>query len=398
MSNGLIRTLPDTPAKAAVIARSKQLTDFKWTPIRDVPTYLKDVGNTVLPAGVEVTGFPYSSTELKDKFITENVSFESFLTAVANPDSLIYSIGYGAFNCCNYGFVCNGLARYALGIERRISTKRWESVPGMRYVAKQGEYTADDIELCDVLYVYWGGRSHVALITDLLRDESGKIVEIEVSEAVRPSCRRKSYTLEEYFEKYKLFALMRYDFLEDVPLFDRELDDLLNSSLDKKTPKITVNGGNKSNYLVGEETIISVFSDNNDVIEVLRNGNLVEEIKVGARAVVPRNFGRGYYEVRLKNAKESAFFCVNKAKVEFSIDGDVLSVCADSCDEKSEILYMDFRVAGIGCASLEKYEELTDEEKQSGRFSRPIPSNGYNFKVYFKNPYGVWVHPMFKIK
>ena len=74
--------LPDTRAKKAIIARSRQLTDFKWTPIRDVPTYLRNVGNTVLPAGIEVTGFPYSSTELTDKFFTENVSFESFLSAI----------------------------------------------------------------------------------------------------------------------------------------------------------------------------------------------------------------------------------------------------------------------------------------------------------------------------
>lgn len=398
MSQNLIRTLPDTPAKAAVIARSKQLTDFKWTPLRDVPTYLRNVGNTVLPAGVEVTGFPYSSTELTDKFLCENVSFESFLTAVSNPDSLVYSTGHGAFNCCNFGVVCNGLARYALGINRRISTKCWESVPGMRYVAKQGEYTAEDIEICDVLYAYSEGRSHVALITDLLRDESGKIVEIEVSEAVRPSCRRKSFPLDEYFEKYKLFALMRYDFLESVPSFDLELDGLLHSGLDKKTSKICVNGGNRSNYLASDEVILSVFGDDDDVVEIICNGKLVEEIKVGARAVIPKKFDRGYYEARLKNANESVFFCVNKAKIEFTVDGDVLSVKADPCDEKSEILYMDFRIAGVGCASLAKYEELTDEEKQSGSFSRPIPSDGYNFKVYFKNAYGVWVHPMKKIK
>ena len=398
MNYNLISTLPDTPAKAAVIARARQLTDFKWTPLRDVPTYLRIVGNTVLPAGVEVTGFPYSSTELTDKFLCENVSFESFLTAVSNPDSLVYSTGHGAFNCCNFGVVCNGLARYALGINRRISTKCWESVPGMRYVAKQGEYTAEDIEICDVLYACWGGRSHVALITDLLRDESGKIVEIEVSEAVRPSCKRRRFSLDDYFEKYKLFALMRYDFLDSVPPFDTELDNLLNSGLDKKTPKISVNGGNKSNYLAGDEVIISVFGEDNDVVELICNGKVIEEIQVGARAIIPRKPNHGYYEARLKNANESVFFCVNKAKIEFSVDGDVLSVKADPCDKKSEILYMDFRVAGEGCASLARYEELTAEEKQIGEFSRPIPSGGYNFKVYFKNEYGVWVHPMKKIK
>ena len=392
------RTSPDTPAKAAVIARARQLTDFKWTPIRDVPTYTKTIGNTVLPAGQEVVGFPYSSTEREDRFFTENVSFESFLTAISNPDSRLYTAGHAAFNSCNFGIVCNGVARYALGINRRISTKCWESVPGMRYVAKPGEYSADDIELCDVLYVHGGGRSHVALITDLLRDESGKIVEIEVSEAVRPLCKRKSYPLVEYFEKFNCFSLMRYDFLESVPPFDLETDALLNSGIDKITPKICVNSGNKSNYLADEEVIISVFGEDNDVIEILRNGELVEEINVGARAIVPRKFYRGYYVAKLKNSGASVEFCVNKAKIEFSVDGDVLSVKADPCDTKSEILYFDFRIEGVGCASLAKYEELTDEEKQSGSFSRPIPSNGYNFKVYFKNAYGVWVHPMTKIK
>ena len=54
------------------------------------------------------------------------------------------------------------------------------------------------------------------------------------------------------------------------------------------------------------------------------------------------------------------------------------------------------RINELGRLSRER--ELTDDEKQSGKFSRPIPSDAYNFKVYFKNTYGVWVHPMKKIK
>ena len=153
--------------------------------------------------------------------------------------------------------------------------------------------------------------------------------------------------------------------------------------------------------------MISVFSDEPDVIELYRGGKLVEEIKVGARAKVPHTLGRGYYVAKLKNANESVEFCVNKAKigafsaVKVAAFSDVnegnIYVTADPCDENSEILYFDFRVDGFGCASLAKYEELTAEEKQSGKFSRPIPSDAENFKVYFKNKYGVWVHPMTKI-
>ena len=34
-----ISTKPRNEREAAIIARSRQLTDFKWTPVRDVPTY-----------------------------------------------------------------------------------------------------------------------------------------------------------------------------------------------------------------------------------------------------------------------------------------------------------------------------------------------------------------------
>ena len=399
MASNLRSTLPNTRAQAAIIARSKQATDFKWIPIRDVPTYTRAVGNTVLPAGVEVTGLPYSSTELTDKFITENVSFETFISAVSNPDSVLYSAGQGAFGACSYGMVCNGLVRYALGIDRRVSTKRWYTIPGMRCVAEAQKYTVDDIELCDILYACSGGRSHVALITDILRDESGNVALIEISEAIRPACARRLFTPEEFYAKYNVFELCRYDYIESVPLLDEELDSYLKTqAISVPLPKICVDRGNKSNYLAGETVQISVFGVENDVIELYRNSKLIEEIKVGARAMISRNPDKGYYEAKLKSANESVYFCVNKAKTEYSVENGVLKVRTDACDPQSEIHYMDFRVEGEGCASLAKYEDLTNEEKQSGIISREIPSDGYNFKVYFKNPYGVWVHPMRKIK
>ena len=62
----LKHTLPDTPGKSNVIARAVQLTDIRWTPVGDVPTYTVAAGKTVHKAFVEVTGLPYSSTEPTD--------------------------------------------------------------------------------------------------------------------------------------------------------------------------------------------------------------------------------------------------------------------------------------------------------------------------------------------
>ena len=394
----LIHTYPANEAEAAVIARSRQLTDFEWTPVRDVPTYTRNAGNTVLEAGVTVKGFPYSSEERNDKFFCENVSLESFLSAIPNPYSKLYQPGHGALDTCNYGIVCNGLARYALGIRRRVSTALWYTIPGMNMVKECGKYTADEIRLCDVIHVYGNGRSHVALITDILRREDGTIAEIEVSEAVRPSCRRASYTVEEYFEKYKLFSLCRYEYLNEVPLLDEKLDDLLwNSGIDKIAPKIAVDNGNHSNYLYGDEVVISANVEGGDTVEILREGKLVEEIRICAKAVFPRKLPRGYYTVRLKNDGAEVAFAVCQPTISHTVENGEITVCASSNDKNSEILYMDFRVEGMGCASLAKYEEITAEERSSGIIKRKIPSNGKNFKVYFQNQYGIWTKTMTKI-
>ena len=395
----LIHTRPQTVAEAAVIARAKQLTDFVWTPLRDVPTFMRATGQTVLPAGVEVKGFPYSSTELQDKFFTENVSIETFLSAIPNPHSKLYQAGHGAYNACNYGIVCNGLVRYALGIPYRVSTARWPTIPGMNEVKPCGEYTAEEICLCDVLYVFREGRSHVSLITDIVYDENGAVVQIEVSEAIRPLCVRRCFTPEEFFEKHAFCSLYRYDKLNEVPLLDEETDRLLwESGIERRTPTIAVDNGNKSNYLVGDEVLISVFLDSSDTVELLLNGEVYKSFAVEKRAMIPLALPRGYYMARLKESRDCVEFCVNQAEVRYEVHKGEITVLADSCDEKSEILYMDFRQKGKACAALEKYEALSDEEKKSGRILRNIPENAENFKVYYKNAYGIWTHPMTAIQ
>ena len=395
-----VSTPPQTEWEKAVIARARQLTDFKWIPVRDVPSYIAQTKEyMVLPTGVEIKGFPYASTEGKDKFFTENVSFETFLSAIPNPYSKLYQPGTAAFNACSYGIVCNGLARYALGIKRRVSTARWLTIPGMRVVAPKGQIKVDDIRLCDNLWAFGEGRNHVALITDILKDKDGKVVALEISEAIRPHCVRRIFEIEAFFEKWDLYSLCRYEAIDKIPLLDAKSDNILwNSGIEKITPKITVDNGNKSNYLVGDQTLITVNSDGADNVMIYKDGELIESFNVGARAFVARNLLKGYYKVMLERDGSYVEFAVNRAKIDYTVTGEMITVNADPCDEKSTIVYADFRQAGVGCASLEKYEELTDEEKQSGTYTRPIPDGAENFKVYFKNPYGVWTHPMIKIE
>ncbi len=415
----LISTKPDTKGKEAVLFRSRQLTEFKWTPAGDIPVYTKETGKTKLPAGVEQTGMLYSSTEPTDKFICENISFETFLSIIANPDSALYHKDLnGHHNSWAYfGIVCNGLVRYALNIKRRFNTKRWLSVPGVRKIADAGNYTAEEIVLCDMLHAYGNGESHVALITDILRDETGKICQIEVSEATRPTCKRAQYDLETFFEKFKLYSICRYDYIDSVPMPDEKQNQCLLQGV-PDLPVIAVDYGNKTNYRTNEEVVISVFADTENEIAICRGDEVLENITIAGKGNVLRHFDRGYYTVRHINTGEYVEFCVTEPQITYKIENGMLTVKADPCDTESKITHMEFRELSRGaatnttlkdsensvvefynpnCAGLAKVEELTDEEKKVGVFTREIPSDAKNFKIYFENKYGIWTHTMIKI-
>ena len=64
----MISTKPKTERESAALARARQLTDFVWTPLKDIPCYSRVDGQTVIPAGQEVTGFIYASCETNDRF------------------------------------------------------------------------------------------------------------------------------------------------------------------------------------------------------------------------------------------------------------------------------------------------------------------------------------------
>ncbi|MBR2635126.1 MAG: hypothetical protein IKD31_06060 [Clostridia bacterium] len=393
----LTSTLPKTRGEAAALSRVRQMTDLVWTPLRDIPAYIgKEERYVVLEAGVPLKGILYSSTEDTDSFVEENISLESFLSMVENPDSQLYREGHGVYFRANCGMVCNGLVRYAFGISHRVPTALWFEMPGMRLIAPAGAYTAREIRLCDVLHVYDEDRKHVAMITDLLRDEAGEVAEIEVSEAVPPCCKRARYTLEEYFQKFSRFSLCRYDFLETVPPFEEKAC----SAPDwegRKRPNLAVDRGNFSNYRLGEEVVLSVFSDRDDTVELFCGDRLVQSFLVGPRALFPLKLERGYYTARLKENKASVEFAVVGAKVSHRVEGDLLVVSADSCDENSRLLQADFRKKKKRAALMAAFLELSSEELQTGCFFRPIPPNAVYFKLYFENRYGIWTSSLVEI-
>jgi hypothetical protein len=267
----------------------------------------------------------------------------------------------------------------------------------MNQIAAKESYKVEDLKLCDILHAYNDGRNHVAMITDIIKDEHGEVQGVEVSEGVAPSCKREIFTPEVYYEKYRPFGLWRYEFLEDIPVFDERVVEVLQSGVDKITPKITVDGGNRCNYTEDEEIIVSVFEEQPDVVEIVCDGQVVQKYPTNGRCFFYCKLKRGYYEARLGNSGEKVMFCVTKPEILHEVCGDTITLHVDPKDEQSKLLYLDFRLPGDTVSGIVSYEILTDEEKSTGEIVRKIPKGAENFKIHFENPYGSWSHRMLKI-
>lgn len=397
----LIRDEADTDAQKWALARARQLTEFKFTPLKDIPTAISSKEHGVFEAGKEYKGFPYSSTEENDKFLCENVTFETYLSALSNPDSVLYTKDmYHSSNASTYyGIVCNSLVRYCFGIKNRCNTQNWLDIPGMNQVAPKKEFTVDDLVLCDVLHAYGEGSNHVAIITGILRDETGEIVKVEVSEAVRTTCRRRLFTVEDFYGRFgERYKLCRYEYLDNIPKFDEEENKILfESGIEKKTPVIAVDYGDKSNYFEGDTTVISTFAEGENIVEILRDGTLIEEIKVNGYEKLERNFEKGYYVVKLANTEHYTEFCVCKPEITHTVKDGFITINASSGDPESKIIFMEFRRPGETYSGLVSMVNLTEEERKTGVIVREIPENAGTYKISFQNKYGIWTHTIIKI-
>ncbi len=398
----LISTLPETAAQEAVIKRARMMADFTWTPVATIPTRKSSVLSVFEP-GKEYTGIIYSSNAVNSKPIGHYTSFETYLTALANPDSVMYTKTLSSQMTADayYGMVCNEFVRYCLGIKERYDVNNFFSIPGMKVVKEKGEYTVDEIKLCDILIYYTGpGKGHVTIVTDILKDEEGNVAKIEVSESTPPLARRISYTPEEFYKKWEKYRLGRYEYLENVPLFDEEEWKLLyESDLATRLPKVAVNFGNKANYPYGEETLISVFDEGENVVQVYKDGELLSETKTSGRARFAQIYGKGRYQVKLKDSEEYVEFCVCKPEISFTFTEDTISVKASSGDDFSKISYLEFRDPYNATVVAEV--NLTEEEKESGEFTREIIKSSHPhtaFQIHFENEYGMWTHEMIVIE
>lgn len=255
-----LHTQPENIGVLNVIKRCRQITDFKWTPQKDLtrammvsqsPPYDKpvDIYEGVFNEGVEYTGLPYGNTtnykidnvsiqtryKRKTFYIGLDIGFDAFATSVVNPNSMICEKSIhrtSPHQALAYAVVCSSLACYALN----VPFKETQDIPNISGLIEIGNIidngTRMDInstlKLGDVINQRY---HHVSIVTDIIRNVNNEIQFIEISEATVVGngnqavnggqyggvARRLAFTVDDFFYRYGEYTLYRYSYISSVP-------------------------------------------------------------------------------------------------------------------------------------------------------------------------------------
>ena len=377
------------------IKKAYQLTDLKFTP---VDTFEYNIG-TYFP-DIEYQGVPYSSVKELGTYVGSSVSFYTFVTAIRNPRSKLYTekINEPPFHGSNckayYGTVCSSLVSYALGLNPSFGSYDFVDSDKLESI---GYKDPEDLEVGDVLWT----QSHVAIITDLLYSTKGIIEMVEVSEATQSGSTRARYN-RKGFEKMidsKYQMVLRYNCIEDnteyvscpeiVPVIDEE------PVVISFNNQICVDKGDRSNYLEGEDVTLNIFSQYDSIVIVKDSipYEFYTEPETGVSDITMTKMPYGSYSAQLwrdNSISETSWIVVD---YHVTFDRKAQEICFTSKNAIPLSAKLCSITGSRGHSSKKLFcNLLTEEDILAGKISIPsekILAQYEYVQVRFKTRYGI---------
>ena len=209
--SGLHRWIPDDlPNYDVALRRIDYIQHLRWTPLAKVPNSYADTGTDYGnlyfdKAGQVAIGVPYSDVAETRKYVPNNVSLRTFMTATLNRRSLLYTeelsnntSKYGityksGHRRAYYGTVCCGFTNWVMGSDAMYLSGAYgeNAIPGLSTVANA---TANTVRPLDFVW----SNGHISIITDILKDEFNNVRFIVWGEMSAPYPHRTIYTPEEF--------------------------------------------------------------------------------------------------------------------------------------------------------------------------------------------------------
>ena len=409
----LIHDIPSSEGVKNGLKRAKRMVEARFTPMKPYPIVIYSAtadGKRVYhenyaPAWRPVTGLPYSSVRRVEKYIGYNVSFETFYSALTNPDSVVYTrpiTGTGQNVHNYYGIVCSCFVSEVLEFPYRTPCIRIPDVPGV------AEISAEPLENLRLLDIVLNVKRHVAIITGIERDENGIVRFITVSESVLPYCRVIRYTPEE-FRGYWLendYRIFRYDKVDDItytpdPFVPIEEDGIMEAP--KINRSLMTDFGNKANYRLGEPVEIRVFEDGVETVCVEGAGQEAVPLTVTDGKCTFCPVHPGFYSafaLRGEEKSDPVEFCVTDLAFTFDKDsylpGEKMRIRFRSAAEDPLVAWQINRISNDrGCGG-----GFFAEPVQGNEIELIVPDAGEPVELYLlaRNEYGVYSSDRMKIE
>lgn len=408
----LYHDIPQSRGVENALKRARQMLDITWVPVERFPsgTSSSEPAGTPrvrrdfnLEAWRPQKGMAYSSVRREEKYLGYNVSLETFMTALYNPKSVLYTRSYHGdpeiWNILSYyGIVCSCFGSYVCGFPYRTSGGAIIADPD---VVEVDTTQLENLELCDLVIRHDKQGNHVAVITDIQRDVDGKVHFVTVSESVLPLCTTNDYTAELFRKCWldKNYHVYRYagvhnQTYEPSPYVHVEGDPQL--EIPPVNTAFMSIFGDKANTRLDETVEFTVFEEKWETVEITRPDGTVENLPIadGAAAYVPK--GAGFHTAVCRAGGETSqavHFCVTDSTAQASAEtvapGGELEFTFRNAMPDAPLLYLINRVEA--CTERQR-AYFTPEEIAAGKVVVPVnltPGSYYLYTVS-RNEYGFY--------
>lgn len=395
---------PDIPHSAGMknaLRRAEQLAKLRWTPIRPFPASIKSevagerhLYSVFLPAWRPQIGANYSAARFDEKYIGINVSLETYMTALSNPRSVLYTRtlhGRAPLSSAYYGTVCSEFASYVLDLPFHIDCQQWPFLENIESVVPE---PLENLQLCDILNE---PTRHTAVITGIDRDEDGRIVQITVTESTLPRIQSCVYSRKEFTEYwlnngYEVLRDKRLHRVTYTPDPWVHVDGDPAADVPIPNPILMPDLGNRANYLLGEPITISVFDEAYTEIELCKDGEAAYHIKVENGEVILHSASCGFYRATAVSKTEGNSQPIEFCVVDASVRLDKASYRAQepmevSCENPSNDRLLGWVIKTDAYAKVWGY--LVREDGSLPACTAPNRGK-YLIIALYKNAYGVY--------
>lgn len=307
----IVRDVPKNITVLNGYKKAKQMLNVEWTPTNS--TMPNKDGVSLYPNGTRRTGVPYSAVLETNTYVPQNVSFYTFVSAVNNPYSLIYTedvagnhsrtdigktyhgdVPGDGYRGTYMGSTCSMLIGYALGFRIMYGAGK------MYAMATQEtpdtfipiyDQSAQGVELMDILL----SPGHGILVTDIWRTKRGEVVRIKTIEergytqTEEINVPEKTFTAAQFNQHLKTgdgtgYIITRYkDLYKNTEYHPSPVVAVTDEGEAPVNPvfneDICVFKGDKSTFTEGDVIRVNFFNGSYTAMKIYKNDELVSTVE-----------------------------------------------------------------------------------------------------------------------